>query len=240
MSTEHTKISKHDRVRQQPGARPAASHITLCAMLVPVDIRTARLLIRPWSAADAEQLLVVLEANRDHLARWIPARVAEPAPMPLLADRLERFAADFAADREWRYALVGSEDGRLLGEVSLFPRSAVGRVPYGDADRCEVGYWLRADATGRGLATEATQAMIDVASTLPTMSSVEIRCDPRNAASAAVPRRLGFALSATLDGPASAAEPDESSSQTQVWTRLLPGAARPDGEPSGRQEGVRD
>ena len=45
-------------------------------MLAPNDIRTARLLLRPWRAEDAASLLPVLEANRSHLGPWIPARVA--------------------------------------------------------------------------------------------------------------------------------------------------------------------
>ncbi len=191
-------------------------------MSVPIEIRTTRLLLRPWRAEDAVVLQPVLEANRDHLGPWIPARVAEPASIAVLSKRLEGFAVAFAADREWRYAIVALDDGRVLGEVSLFPRSAEGRVPYPAADRAEIGYWLRADATGRGLATEAAQAMVDLATTFQPLAHVEIRCDARNAASLAIPRRLGFVLSTTISAEGVAAtgahaEPVE----LQVWTRRL-------------------
>lgn len=187
---------------------------------VPKEIRTARLLLRPWRAADAGVLQPVLEANRLHLCRWIPARVAGPAPLAVLADRLESFATDFAADREWRYAIFALDDGRVLGEVSLFPRSAEGRAPYRSADRVEIGYWLRADATGKGLATEAAQAMFDLATTLEPMSHVEIRCDARNAPSLAVSRRLGFVLSATVsaEGVGATGE-DVEPVALQIWLR---------------------
>ncbi|WP_110169455.1 GNAT family N-acetyltransferase [Luteitalea pratensis] len=189
-------------------------------MRAPNEIRTSRLLLRPWTADDAEHLLPVLEANRSHLGPWIPARVAEPAPLPVLARRLAAFAADFASDREWRFALFALIDGRVLGEVSLFPRSVDGRVPYGEADRAEIGYWLRADATGTGLASEAAQAMVDLATTMPALCRVEIRCDARNGASAAIARRLGFELSdsvstAGVSGDAAAAV------TLHVWTRRL-------------------
>ena len=189
-------------------------------MLAPNDIRTARLLLRPWRAEDAAHLLPVLEANRLHLGPWIPARVAEPAPLPVLAERLEAFAADFAADREWRYALVSLDDGRVLGEVSLFPRAEQGRVPFSAADRAEIGYWLRADATGTGLASEAAQAMVDLAMTMPVLRQVEIRCDARNGASAAIPRRLGFELSESVSD--TDVSGDTAAPVTlQVWTRTL-------------------
>lgn len=71
-------------------------------MLVSLELRTARLVLRPWRIEDAAPLLPVLEANQAHLAPWIPARVAQPVPLAELATRLAGFAADFAAAREWR------------------------------------------------------------------------------------------------------------------------------------------
>ena len=47
---------------------------------------------------------------------------------------------------------------------------------------------------------------------------MEIRCDPRNERSAAVPRRLGYTLDATLR--ANARGPDGEMRDTQVWALL--------------------
>lgn len=190
--------------------------------VVPLELRTARLLLRPWRADDAEALAPVLEANVAHLSPWIPRRVWEAAPVHVLAERLAGFAHEFTATREWRYAMFAREDGMVLGEVALFPRAAAGRVPYADADHGEIGYWLRADATGRGLAREAVQAMVQLAESLPSMGHVEIRCDARNAASAAIPQRLGFTLSSTVDDTGIGAVEEVT---LQVWTRTLRGAA---------------
>jgi RimJ/RimL family protein N-acetyltransferase len=188
-------------------------------MPVPAELRTERPLVRPWSAADAERLQPVLAANHAHLSPWIPARVADPATVPALAERLAGFAADFADAREWRYGLFTRDGSRVLGEVGLYPRDASGRVSYARADRVEVGYWLRADATGQGLATEAARAALDVADRLPGLSRAEIRCDARNHASAAVPRRLGFALAESWsESPGAAAAEVE----VQLWTLPLP------------------
>jgi RimJ/RimL family protein N-acetyltransferase len=192
-------------------------------MPVPVELRTARLLLRPWRAEDAPALYPILETNWEHLGPWIPARVATPAPIPALAERLAGFAADFATAREWRYGMFSPDERDVLGEAGIYPRSAVGRVPYVQADRVELGYWLRVDFTGCGLATEAARALLGVAATLPNLSHVEIRCDARNAPSAAVPQRLGFVLADTIMAPATlAAQPPVA---TQVWTSPLPPAA---------------
>jgi RimJ/RimL family protein N-acetyltransferase len=183
--------------------------------VVPAEIRTERLLLRPWRAEDAESLHPILVANVEHLAPWIPPRVAMPAVVPLLAERLAGFGAEFAANREWRYAMLTRDAHTLLGEVDLFPRDANGRVPFADADRAEIGYWIRTDETGRGFVTEAVRAVLGVARAAGRFAHVEIRCDARNAPSAAVPRRLGFGLSATLDAPPA---DGQSASQTQIWT----------------------
>ena len=58
----------------------------------------------------------------------------------------------------------------------------------------EIGYWLRADATGRGIVTAAARALTDAAPALPGVDRVEIHCDEANVRSAAVPRRLGYRL----------------------------------------------
>jgi RimJ/RimL family protein N-acetyltransferase len=62
----------------------------------------------------------------------------------------------------------------------------------------EIGYWLRTDATGAGYATEAVKLLVRLAFDLLQAERIEIRCDARNARSAAVPRRLGFVHEATL------------------------------------------
>jgi RimJ/RimL family protein N-acetyltransferase len=186
------------------------------AAAVPPEIRTERLYLRPWRSEDAEALHPILVANYQHLAPWIPARVATPALVPLLAERLAAFGTEFDADREWRFAMLTSDERTLLGEIDLFPRSATGRVAFADADRAEIGYWLRSDETGRGLVTEAVRAIVDVAKQLGRFTHLEIRCDARNAPSAAVPKRLGFHLSTTIDEPSKSGE--SPSVQLQVWT----------------------
>jgi RimJ/RimL family protein N-acetyltransferase len=153
----------------------------------------------------------VLATNWDHLGPWIPRRIAEHAPVPVLAQRLAGFAVDFDADREWRYGMFSTDERTVLGEVALFPRSESGRVQYADADRAELGYWLRFDMTGEGFVTEAARAVLAVAARLPQVSCIEIRCDSRNLPSAAVPRRLGFSLATSI--PTSERSPGE----LQVW-----------------------
>ena len=180
--------------------------------MIPTELRTARLLLRPWRAADAAQLHPILAANQSHLHGWIAAHVSALAPVDVLAERLARFAGDFSAGREFRFAVFDAMDARLLGEADLFVRDERGRVPLGHGESVELGYWLDATATGRGIATEATTALIAVAERLPMIRQLEIRCDVRNVRSAAIPARLGFSVVAAP------------MTELQVWRRPVPRA----------------
>jgi ribosomal-protein-alanine N-acetyltransferase len=162
----------------------------------PTRLHSSRLLMRPWTPADAPLLEPVLRANVERLTPWLPARVATPAPIKELEDRLAGYAEDFATGKAFRYALLanGEHEGRgaLLGGADLHPRAALGRVPLADADRIEIGYWLAAHAEGRGLAAEAVRTLLGIAATLPGLTHVEARINAQNYRSAAVVQRLGF------------------------------------------------
>ena len=62
-------------------------------------------------------------------------------------------------------------------------------------------------------------AIIDVVRQVDRFVHLEIRCDERNAPSAAVPKRLGFRLSETIDQPPTKAE--QHSVQLQIWTSIV-------------------
>ena len=187
--------------------------------VVPDELRTPRVLLRRWRPSDAVALQPVLAANVEHLAPWIPWRVAEPLDVEPLAARLAEFAAAFDETREWRYGIFALADGAVLGEVSLFPRNSAGRVALDAADHLEIGYWVRADRTGEGLATEAARAARDIAAAIAGISRITIHCDERNAASAAIPRRLGFQLAGVMGKEPSS--PERRPTRVQTWEQQI-------------------
>ena len=106
---------------------------------------------------------------------------------------------------------------RPLSGSSLIARSSIYRTaPIGYADQpdffngvaelmtrlgpeqLEIGYWIHRDFTNQGLVTEATAALIKVAVEIMRVHRLEVHCDPRNVASAAIPRKLGFTHEGTL------------------------------------------
>lgn len=140
--------------------------------------------LRAWRVADAPLLRAALEASESHLRAWTPWVVDGRVPGLSLEERLARHAAAFASGEEWVYGLFDRDESEVLGGSGLYPRVGAGAV--------EIGYWLAASHTGRGLATAAAGALTRLAFDVLGVERVEIRCDPRNAASARVPRRLGY------------------------------------------------
>lgn len=182
---------------------------------LPGRFDTERLTVRRWRPADAPLIKRAIDASLDHLRPWMPWAKYEPSPLADVEARLANFAADFDAGREWIYGIFPHGEGEALGGLGIHPRGDVTGRP----ECVEFGYWLRADATSRGFVTEAVRAAVGVASALPGVARIEIRCDPRNVRSAAVPARLGFRHVRTLekDTVTPAGEPRD----TMVWEWLI-------------------
>jgi len=64
----------------------------------------------------------------------------------------------------------------------------------------EIGYWVHADHTGRGLGTEAAAAVTRVGFRFEKLGRIEIHCEPDNVPSAAIPSKLGFVHQVTVPG----------------------------------------
>ena len=150
----------------------------------PVRIDLPDCMLRAWSAGDATALGRTLAANDAHLRAWTPWVVDGRVPGQSLEERLAQHAANFVAGREWVYGIFAPDGAAIFGGCGLYPRVGPGAI--------EIGYWLAADRTGRGLATEATGVLTRHAFSNPVIERVEIHCDPRNRASARIPLRLGY------------------------------------------------
>ncbi|MHB1329922.1 MAG: GNAT family N-acetyltransferase, partial [Gemmatimonadales bacterium] len=189
--------------RYEPAGRDALPPARLS--FTPV-VETERLLLRSWRPEDAPRLKAAIDANLDHLRAWMPWAMHEPSPLEVLSARLARFERDFAAGLDATYGLFARDDGRILGSTGFHLR-----IPAG----VEIGYWLDHREQGKGFVTEASAALTTEAFRHPEVTRVQIRCDPRNQRSAAVPQRLGYRLIGTLVADAHA--PDGSRRDTMIW-----------------------
>jgi ribosomal-protein-alanine N-acetyltransferase len=90
-------------------------------------------------------------------------------------------------DRTGRYALELRETGRVVGGTGLVRRELDG------VEELELGYHLRSDLWGRGLATEAARAMLQEARARGEARVIAF-IEPDNERSKRVARRIGMSL----------------------------------------------
>jgi len=171
------------------------------------EIRTARLVIRCKQPADAPLLKHAIDSSLDHLRQWMPWAMHEPSALSAIEERICRFQRGFMCGEDRTYGIFNLEGTEILGGIGLHPTD--------HAETLELGYWLRADATGNGYATEAAAALIQAAFAELGAKRIEIRCDPQNLPSAHIPERLGFRLEKILI--ANTITPTGHPRDTMVW-----------------------
>jgi RimJ/RimL family protein N-acetyltransferase len=153
-------------------------------------IETARLVIRCYHPGDARMLADSISESVEHLKPWMPWAHAEPEPLEARVEHVRRFRGMFDLQQDYIYGIFNKDESRLLGGTGLHTR--LGR------EQLEIGYWIHKDFANQGLVTESTAALVKVAFELLHVHRVEIHCDPRNLASASIPRKLGFTHEGTL------------------------------------------
>ncbi|GAA4681877.1 GNAT family N-acetyltransferase [Streptomyces youssoufiensis] len=118
---------------------------------VDVFVRTERLTLRRFTAADVENLVAL-----DSDPRVMRFLTGEPTPRAVIENEvLPKILLDYRLGPAGRWAAVERATGSFLGWLSLQPPAD------GSVTDVELGYRLKASAWGRGLATEGARALID-------------------------------------------------------------------------------
>lgn len=149
--------------------------------VLPV-IQTERLVLRALRVEDAEALHPMYSDAAANTYGSHPATVT----LDDTRARVEKATAD-TDWRGWAITLKGGDTA--IGNVAAYEKRQ-GKVT-------EIGYMLSRAYWGRGIATEAVAAMIDLLFA-EGQRRVFADTDPDNAPSVAVLKRLGFTLEATL------------------------------------------
>lgn len=134
----------------------------------------------------AGALAAAIGASLEHLRPWMPWADAEAATAEFQRRRLTEEDPAWEQDENYVMLIVDPDESEVLGGTGFHRRGGPGTV--------EIGYWLRADQTGKGLMTRVAAALTAVGLDLDGIEQVEIHCDEANIASAGVPRRLGYEL----------------------------------------------
>jgi RimJ/RimL family protein N-acetyltransferase len=150
-------------------------------------IATERLVLRPFTLDDLDDLHAIQSRpdvvrylywdvrGRDEVAEVLRRKIAQT----VLAAEGDAFALAIATPGD-----TGTRTG-VIGEVDLWWRSVEHR-------QGEIGFVLHPDHQGQGFAREAAMAVLDLAFFQIGFHRVYGRTDARNAASAALMRRVGM------------------------------------------------
>ncbi len=179
-------------------------------------ILTARLVIRCYNPGDAPLLQQSVQESAEHLKPWMPWAHEEPTPLEERVQRLRGWRAKFDLDQEYVFGIFNKDETRLVGGTGFHPR--VG------PDAMEIGYWINVHEVRKGYCTEAVRALMQVGFDVLGLRRLEVHCNPKNVASAAVPRKLGYVHDATLRNRV----PNEKGElrDSMVWSMLAEEYAR--------------
>lgn len=148
------------------------------------------IILRAKTSESYEEFARVVVENIDHLSRWLPW--AKDAPNQSSIDHYnqakEKKQNNESAD--WDIFV----NNQFVGAIGLLKRNP-------NDLHLEIGYWLKKDAIGNGIASKAVQTLIKITFEQVDVPHIEIACDIENKKSAAIAIRNGLTLDRELPRP---------------------------------------
>ena len=135
-------------------------------------------MLRAWRIDDVPA--VTAACQDPEIARWLSF-----VPEPYTEEDARFYVQDCIDALEDRkpFAITDAETGAVIGSIDM----RINRMQTG-----HVGYWMAAEARGRGLTTEALRALSRWAIEDLGLGRVELVTDPDNIASQRVAEKAGF------------------------------------------------
>jgi ribosomal-protein-serine acetyltransferase len=138
--------------------------------------------LRPVDERYAEELTALVRRDLAHLGPWMPWAT-------------ERYSVEDAREFIRRNLRQYAED-QGFATLIFFCQRVVGSIGYNNIDwanrKTDIGYWLGANAQGRGIMTKSCRALVTHAFGELRLNRVEIYCAVGNHRSRHIPERLGF------------------------------------------------
>jgi RimJ/RimL family protein N-acetyltransferase len=148
-----------------------------------VPIETERLILRFNEDDDLDETFAF--QGRDDATRWVTFETRTRDEVREVLERRKAWRTIEKDDDALIFAVVERESGRLIGELYFFAKSLADK-------QAEIGYIFHPDFHGKGYATEASRAVLEIAFDVYGMHRVAAECDVRNPASYRVMEKLGM------------------------------------------------
>ena len=161
----------------------------------------------------AQEILIGINESRDNLRQWLPW-----VDNTTTVEHEYNTLYDYA-DKRWNdnsgffYIICDKETGKFLGCIDL--------ITFNEKNKnCEIGYWIRNSAQGKGYMSEALKCLEKELFTVG-IHRIQIGNDPRNIRSVNVTKRADY----HLDGVLKHNRWDNyhnDYADTNVWSKLNP------------------
>jgi len=148
---------------------------------------TPRLRLRALVDTDIAALFAIFK-DSEAMRYWTRPAMTDIAEAEALLREIQH---DDEAETLFQWGIARREGDLVIGTCTLF------RI-HREHRRCELGYVLRRDQWGQGLANEALSALVNHAFGAMGLHRLEADIDPRNAGSIRSVERLGFKLEGHL------------------------------------------
>jgi RimJ/RimL family protein N-acetyltransferase len=154
------------------------------------ELSFAPAVLRPFAAGDLDLVRLAAADVRIPAISSVPPVYTEQAGQAFLERQWAR-----ATEGDGYSFVIAREDDRTsgVGSIGLWLQEI-------DSGRASIGYWLIADARGRGLAARAVRAVVAFAFGTLEIPRLHLFVEPWNVASARTAERAGFNREATLRG----------------------------------------
>lgn len=159
-----------------------------------LELRTKRLLLRPWRDSDLEPMAAINAHPEVHQF------LSRPPDQALTADSIARAREHWQRHRYGFFALeprLGPLAGELIGFCGVHHPTFIPEL----AQRTELGYRLARPAWGHGFATEAAIACRDDAFYRAGLAELISLIDPTNLRSQRVAEKVGMTPGAPARNP---------------------------------------
>lgn len=169
------------------GTHDASISARLAALPAFPRLQGKRLHLRGPRAEDADGLFALF-SDPAVMRYWSRAPMAGRDEAEGLIVEIDE---GFAQREKLNWIIAGRDDDMAIGTCTVFHFDVRHRY-------AEIGYALRSDLWGQGLAREAVTLVLDWGFRTLELHRIEADIDPRNAASRELLRRLGFASEGVL------------------------------------------
>jgi RimJ/RimL family protein N-acetyltransferase len=145
------------------------------------ELKTERLLLRPFTRADAPEVQR-LAGDRDIAATT--ANIPHPYQDGIAEEWISTHQENFDRGQSLSLAIVRRSDHALLGAIGLGLKR--------EYDRAEMGYWIGKPYWGNGYATEAARAVLGYGFAVLGLNRIFAEHFSRNPASGRVMEKIGM------------------------------------------------